>query len=95
MLKYQTFITRRLNDDVADNEEMAKAVFDALRRFNNLDWGKVPEEDKEANNADLRNRDGHVLARYETPKGDIYLNLVFDEPSINSDAVTIMYCEEY
>lgn len=95
MLKYQTFITRRLNDDVADSEEMAKAVFDALRRFNNLDWGKVPEEDKEANNADLRNRDGHVLARYETPNGDIYLNLVFDEPSINSDAVTIMYCEEY
>lgn len=94
-MKYQTFITRRLNDDVAEREDVAKAVYDALRRFNMGDWGKVPDEDKEANNADLRARDGHVLARYETPTGDIYINLVFDEPSIQSDAATIMYCEEY
>lgn len=94
-MNYQTFITRRLNDDVAENEEMAKAVYAALGRFNAGDWGEVPQEDKEANNADLAARDGHVLARYHTPNGDIYINLVFDEPSINSDAATIMYCEEY
>lgn len=94
-MSYQTFITRALNDDVADSEEMAKAVYEAFKKFNKGDWGKVPDEDKEANDEDLRQRDGHVLGRYETPKGDIYINLIFDEPSIKSDCATAMYCSEY
>lgn len=94
-MEYQLMITSRLNADIADNEEMAKAVYNAIEKFNALDWGKVPDEDKEANNKDLANRDGHILARYETPNGDIYINLVFDDPSINKDYALIMYCEEY
>ena len=92
---YQTFITRRLNDHVAESEEMAKAVYVAGQRFAAGDWGEICQEDKDANDADLQARDGHVLARYKTPNGDIYINLVFDEPSIHSDAATIMYCDEY
>lgn len=94
-MSFQTFITRQLNEDVANNEDMAKAVYEALERFTAGDWGNLCQEDKDANDADLEARDGHVLARYETPKGDIYINLVFDEPSIQSDAATIMYCNEY
>lgn len=92
---YQTFITRRLNDDVAESEEMAKAVYEAAQRFHNGDWGDLCQEDKDANNQDLADRDGHVLAKYATPNGNIYINLVFDEPSIQSDAATFMYCDEY
>ena len=94
-MKYQLFITRQLNEDVANDESVAKAVYAAIERFNNMDWGDLCQEDKDANNQDLKDRDGHVLARYKTPKGDIYINLVFDEPSIHSDAATIMYCNEY
>ena len=94
-MSFQTFITRQLNEDVANDEAMAKAVYAALERFTAGDWGNLCQEDKDANDADLEARDGHVLARYETPKGDIYINLVFDEPSIQSDAATIMYCNEY
>jgi len=93
--EFQTFITRQLNEDVANDEEMAKAVVSALQRFHAGDWGDVPDEDKAANNQDLADRDGHVLAKYPTPNGNIYINLVFDEPSINADAATIMYCNEY
>ena len=44
-MNYQVFITRQLNDDVAESEEMAKAVYAALERFNAMDWGEVPQED--------------------------------------------------
>lgn len=57
---YQTFITRRLNDDVAENEDIAKAVYSAAQRFYNCDWGDLCQEDKEANNRDLADRDGHI-----------------------------------
>ncbi len=94
-LRFMPLITRQLNDDVAESRKMANAVFNALRCFSNGDWGKIDQEDKDANNADLEARDGHVLGRYSTPKGDIYINLVFDEPSLQSDVAVIMYCDEY
>ena len=74
---------------------MAKAVFDAAWRFSQGDWGDMCREDKKYNDCDLRDRDGHVCGRYKTPNGDIYINLVFDEPSIGGDVAVIMYCYEY
>ena len=92
---YKLFITRRLNDTIADDELTAKAVYEACRRFAAGDWGELCQEDKQQNDIDLRDRDGHVLGRYHTPTGDIYINLTFDEPSIQSDVATVMYCDEY
>lgn len=92
---YQLFITRQLNEDVAESPEMVLAVRAAVERFNNGDWGDMCQDDIEANNEDLDARIGRVLARYPTPNGDIYINLNFDDPSIESDAALIMYCSEY
>ena len=94
-MDYKLYMTKSVNNAVADNEDVAKAVYDAVRRFGAGDWGLVPDEDKQANDIDLQNRDGHVLARYDTPSGDIYINLTFDDPSINSDVAMIMFCEVY
>lgn len=91
---YKIFLTRRVNDDIADSESMAKAVTAAFRRFNNFDYGKVSPEDENANNSDLTARCGHVLGRYDTPNGDIYINLVFDYPDIGDYALA-MYPDEY
>lgn len=92
---FKWFITAHLNGVIADDTETAKAVTNACLRFSSGDWGEICEEDKEYNNKDLAARAGHVLARYHTPTGDIYINLIFDEPSINSDVATVMYVEDY
>lgn len=84
--------TSYLNYRVAESEEMAKAVTEALKRFVACDWGKVNQEDKEANNRDLVNREGHVLARYDSPEGDIYINLEFSE---DENIACIMFVDEY
>ena len=89
------FITSRLNSVVADDTPTAKAVTKACMRFASGDWGEICAEDKLYNNQDLSSREGHVLGRYHTPRGDIYINLVFDDPSMQSDIATIMFCEEY
>ena len=91
----QYLITKRLNDRIADSEDMAKAAYAAVARFSKGDWGELCEEDKQANDADLKNRDGHVLAKYGTPEGDIYINPTFDELEPGSNTAMLMFCEEY
>lgn len=89
-MNYHPYITRKLNNDIADNEDMAKAVYKAIEKFNSGDWGTVPEEDKSANDSDLQSGSGRVLARYETPNGDIYINL-----TVSTKEAVLMYVEEY
>lgn len=85
------YMTSRIGHYMQD-KEFKKQVNSAVKRFFRRDYGNVPEEDVMANLEDLRNRDGHVLGRYETKEGDIYINLEFVEPI---DIAMIMFCEEY
>lgn len=84
-------ITAGINAAIEKNPGTLEAIKQAVEQFNNCNWGKVPEEDKEANNADLAANTGRILARYETPEGDIYINAYpgTDEPAV------IMFCYEY
>ena len=79
-------VAEAMKDKVTEN-----AVLKALRQFSNNEWGKVPQEDKEANNADLRAGTGRILARYETPAGDIY---IISYPGTDTPA-TVLFCQEY
>lgn len=83
--------TRGLIDDMTRDRAIKRAVLDALRLFAAGNWGKVPQEDKDANDRDKAAGVGRVLARYETPGGDIYITSYpgTDEP------VVVMYCREY
>lgn len=90
-MNYHPYITRQLNNDIAESEEMAKAVYKAFERFNSGDWGNLPEEDKRANDADLARQTGRILARYDTPNGDIYFMLTFSE----ENETVVMYVNEY
>lgn len=87
-------ITRHLNAVTEGSAAMQAAVVEAVRRFNAHDWGKLDPEDIEANNADLAARDGHVLAKYWTPEGDIYINLEFHDEA-QEDYALLMFCNEY
>lgn len=86
-------ITSNLNDRLAYNPAMVKAVEMAVKQFTACNWGIIPEEDKEANNSDLQARDGHVLGKYETPEGNIYINMEFWPD--NKNKALIMFCDEY
>lgn len=87
-------VTRRINNAIADDIKTAKAVTQAIGRFYSGDWGELSDDDKEANNADFRARDGHVLGRYKTPAGDIYINLEFGRTE-KEDHVCAMFCDEW
>lgn len=93
-LKYQLFMTARIGEAMQD-EKTQRAIIEAVQRFNAGDWGKVPDEDKAANDQDMKHRDGHALGRYGTPGGDIYINLLFWEPSLESAYAMIMFPDEY
>lgn len=87
-------ITATVNEAVAKSEKMSKAVYEAVARFVNFDFGKVPEEDSKRNAEDWLNRDGHILGRYSTPEGDIYINLEFAEIP-EEDTAVILYVWEW
>lgn len=84
-------LTRRLAADMESDPAINRAVLDALRLFAAGNWGKVPQEDKDANDRDKAAGVGRILARYETPGGDIYITSYpgTDEP------IVAMYCREY
>ena len=87
-------ITKELFHAGEKNPETERAFIKAIDRFKAGDWGELCTEDKDANDADLKARDGHVLGKYHTPDGDIYINLEFydDEPQ---DVACLMFCNEY
>lgn len=88
------FISARLNEAAAKHEGIAKAVTNAAQRFIAGDWGHAPEEDKKANDRALLARRGHVLGRYKSLHGDLYINLEFGETE-DDDTAVIMYRNEY
>lgn len=87
-------ITRGLFNAGQQNPATEEAYLDATRRFMAGDWGELCQEDKDANDADLANRDGHVLGKYHTPDGDMYINLEFHDDE-DTDYACLMFCNEY
>ena len=87
-------ITRGLHQAGQEDPEVEKAYIEAVKQFQRGEWGLLCEEDIKANDSDLEARDGHVLGKYRTPAGDIYINLEFhdEEPQ---DYACLMFCNEY
>lgn len=91
-MRTRTVWTRGINDAVADDSRMAKAVVGALTRFARHDWGDLCVEDKALNDKDMSRRDGRILAKYPSPCGDMY---VIREFYPGYDLVTVLFCREY
>lgn len=50
-----------------------EAIDKSIEKFSKLDYGKVPPEDVEANNNDLRSWAGRIIGRYSGPnETDLY-----------------------
>lgn len=89
-MEAQFYLTRRLNSRVAASQEVAQAVTDAITRFSSLDWGELPQEDKEANARDLKATGGHILGRYNTPDGPVYVEWYVGD----GEPAVICFCDE-
>lgn len=88
------YFTGRITQDMQKTDARLKAEVDeAINKYSQLDFGKVPREDVEANINDLRAWRGRVLGRYDTYKGNIYLDGFFKDA--DTMEVTICYCSDY
>lgn len=91
--------TRSIAEACKGSEETFGYIVDCLNRFWAGDYGEVPQEDTDANNADLRAGCGHILARYKARhelEGDIYIEAHIDTEleGIDYNNTMIMYCSE-
>lgn len=75
-------------------------ILECLARFYAGDYGEICEDDTNANNYDLSEGYGHVLARYKAKHsltGDFYIESHFDKDHLTNIDYTqtlIMYPEE-
>lgn len=86
--------------DKEGGAETLAYIIKCLNRFYTGDYGEVPPEDTEANNSDLAEGYGHILARYKQAHnltGDIYIECHFDKDhagNIDYNNTMIMYPDE-
>ena len=102
MREDQAVITRRLSDDIANDQKLTKEVIAAYQRFKRGDWGNTHPDDAKLNDEALEDGVSRIIAKYETSKKPIFI-INNDEP-YDKDAAgnviikritTIMYCDEY
>lgn len=73
--------TASIAEAIKSDKNTLAYILACLERFYAGDYGLIPEEDIEANNSDLANGCGHVLARYEAREAlehEIYIESHFD-----------------
>lgn len=67
-----------------------KEVLEAVKRFQNGDWGDLSQEDKEANEEALKSKDDDLFAMYQTSGGKIYI--ITDD---GRKRTTVLFADEY
>ncbi|MDY6375561.1 MAG: hypothetical protein SPL69_05535 [Succinivibrionaceae bacterium] len=87
------FMTRTVMDCASTNSQFARDVFAGLKKWVCGDWGELGDEDKEANSADIKSGWGHVLGKYDTCEGSIYINQ--ELAGDRSQAVVVLFPEEW
>lgn len=102
--KIDLFQTRSIaeatNPDKVGGAETLAYIVQCLNRFYMGDYGEIDAEDTEANNSDLAEGYGHILARYKQAHnltGDIYIETHIDKDhrgNIDYNNTMIMYPAE-
>ena len=82
--------TMGINNRIAESKSFAEHVIEAMSKFTNKDWGNLCDEDKEANDQAIINKD-RVLASYG--EGDNKIWIIKDAGK--GSPVTILFPDEY
>lgn len=97
--KLPTLQTRTIAEACKDPQTLLY-VSNCLTRFYAGDYGEIGQEDTDANNSDLAEGYGHILARYKRAgrlEGDFYIETHFDKDHLNNidySQTLIMYPSE-
>ena len=99
VLRLPLLQTRSIAEDCKTLETYTY-ITSCLKRMMSGDYGKIGQEDTNANNAELLEGEGKILARYEKRyelTEDIYIIAYFSQSmqGIDSNHVIIMYVNEY
>ena len=82
--------TKGVYEACKSNWGFYKEVISALSKFLVNDWGDTCLSDKTTNNQAVEKRYGHIIAKYITSRGDIYV-----VTEIDSTTITILFADEY
>jgi hypothetical protein len=85
------YLTRGVNDLVADDNGFAKFVLLSLRRHISGDWGEMSEEDKQANERSVVDGRLRIFSSYNTGR----LRKIWIITEADRSATTILFPEEY
>jgi hypothetical protein len=96
----KVFQTRGIAEAIKEKPSSYRYVLQCLQRLYNGDYGEIPAEDTDANNAELEAGEGRIVARYKAKyslEDDIYIIACFSQeiPGIDANHVMIMYVTEY
>lgn len=83
------FMTRGINDSVAEDEEFAKFVLDSLKRHANGDWGDLCAQDRRENELSLK-EGFRLLSAYKHNQEKIWIITEADR-----SATTVLFPNEY
>lgn len=84
------YMTRGINDTIADSTKFSKEILKCLARYKNHDWGEMCEEDKALNDEAVSSGESRILAAYKTSEGKVYIITEWDR-----SVTTILFASEY
>lgn len=85
------YLTRGVNNLVAEDSKFAGFVLKSLRRHISGDWGEMAEEDKQANDEAFANGRLRIFSAYQTEG----LRKIWIITEADRSATTILFPEEY
>ena len=86
----QMVMTRGIADKIAESERFALEVNLSIGLYLKGNWGVVSDEDKAANDEDLKNNTGRIMGAYKTSEGRIWIMTEHDR-----SVTTILFPDEY
>lgn len=83
------YMTRSINDNIAENSDFSKFICDSIGKYNEQNWGEVSQEDRELNDIAV-NSENRIIAKYSYRERSIFIITEWDKKY-----TTILFVEEY
>lgn len=86
----QLVATRGINARLLEDSSFSKFLWDSFAKYKHCNWGDICDEDKKMNDRAVKNNDDRIVARYNSPHGDVYMITEYDR-----SVTTVLFVDEY